>query len=96
MIIYVCLTANEKDEPILRVVEDSKVNNLTRHDILLTSGFGLHLANYTLRLLDTGIDIKFENFKQYDRLIKDVNEIVTERAKKMYNLCESVKLAANS
>lgn len=96
MIIYVCLNANKDEEPILTVVEDSKVNNLTRHDILLNTGFGLHLANYTLELLDTGIDIKFENFKQYNGLIKDVNEIVTERAKKMYNLCESVKLAANS
>ncbi|MCW6111621.1 hypothetical protein [Clostridium sporogenes] len=81
MIIYVCLRENKNEEPILRAIEDSDVSGLVHHDILLTTGFGLHLANHTLRLLDTGIDVKFENFTQYNDIIQEVNDIVLSRYK---------------
>ncbi|WP_282804461.1 hypothetical protein [Clostridium tetani] len=83
MIIYVQLKINEEEEPILRVIENSNVSGLVSHDILLTTGFGLHLANYTLGVLDTGIDIKFENFNQYNKVISDVNNVVITRCKNM-------------
>ncbi|NFT04104.1 hypothetical protein FDF18_12505 [Clostridium sporogenes] len=81
MIIYVCLRENKEEKPILRVIEHSNVSGLVHHDILLTTGFGLHLANHTLRLLDTGIDVKFDNFTQFNDMIMDINDIVLSRYK---------------
>lgn len=39
---------------------------------MLTSGFGIHKMNQFLDSLETGIQIEFENFAQYDDLINRV------------------------
>lgn len=39
-------------------------------------GFGLHKANDFLRALDSGVDIVFESFKQYNDLLLDVHEAI--------------------
>ena len=41
---------------------------------LVVQGFQLHLVNTVLRSLDTGIDIKFDSYVQYNQLILDVAE----------------------
>ncbi|EPS55261.1 TPA: hypothetical protein ACXDAY_001162 [Clostridium botulinum] len=38
----------------------------------LTTGLELYLTNEFLRSLNTGIDIKFQSFKQYDELLKNI------------------------
>ncbi|EPY2279548.1 hypothetical protein [Clostridium sporogenes] len=38
----------------------------------LTNGFNLYKANKLLHSLNTGIDIKFENFSQYNELLKSI------------------------
>lgn len=40
----------------------------------LDDGFGVFKANEFLRSLNTGLVIKFENYHQYSKLIKDVNK----------------------
>lgn len=39
---------------------------------MLTSGFGIHKMNQFLDSLETGIQIEFENFAQYDDLLNRV------------------------
>lgn len=43
---------------------------------VLHVGFGIHKANEFLRSLDSGLDIEFENFKQYNDLLLDVHEAI--------------------
>ncbi len=43
---------------------------------VLHVGFGIHKANEFLRALDSGVDIEFDNFKQYNELLLDVHEAI--------------------
>ena len=43
---------------------------------MLTSGFGIHKMNELLVSLETGVPVVFENFAQYDELLKEIfNEV---------------------
>lgn len=39
---------------------------------MLTSGFGIHKLNTLLTALETGIEVTFENFIQYNELLKQI------------------------
>ena len=39
---------------------------------MLTSGFGIHKMNELLNSLETGITVQFENFVQYNELLKEI------------------------
>jgi hypothetical protein len=39
---------------------------------MMTSGFGIHKLNTLLTALETGIPVVFENFAQYDALLKQI------------------------
>ena len=39
---------------------------------MLTSGFGIHKMNEFMTSLESGVPVVFENFEQYDALIKEV------------------------
>lgn len=39
-------------------------------------GFGIHNANEFLRSLDSGIDVQFENFKQFHEMLLDIHEAI--------------------
>lgn len=54
------------DEPLLRI---------NKSYFLLTSQYGIHLALEELRSLDTGLEIKFENFKQFNKLLNQINTL---------------------
>lgn len=78
------LVANENDEPTFRIVSTNTANDeLMIKDISLTTGFGLFKANEFMRNLNTGIDIKFDNFKQYYELVNNVNHFIIERGVKV-------------
>ena len=57
---------------------------------VLTSGFGLHNANEFLRSLDSGVEVDFTTFKQYNDLLLDVYEAVNG------NLAYQLKYGKNS
>ena len=42
---------------------------------LLTSPFEIHLALEELHSLETGLEIKFENFKQFNKLLNQINTL---------------------
>ncbi|KEZ84883.1 hypothetical protein IO99_17935 [Clostridium sulfidigenes] len=65
----------EDNEPTLQTIRD--IDDLPVLDnIPLTTGFGVYKANEFLRSLNTGLAIKFENYYQYNELIKNVNKIL--------------------
>ena len=43
---------------------------------VIEQGFQIHIANDFLRSLDSGLDIKFKTFKQYEQLVMDVAEAI--------------------
>lgn len=43
---------------------------------MLTTGFGIHVANDFLRSLESGVEIDFDNFKQYNDMLMDVTEAI--------------------
>lgn len=49
-------------------------NSIIFYNQTLHTGFGIHNANEFLRSMDTGVDVEFKSFEQYDDLIKDVKE----------------------
>lgn len=50
--------------------------NLIFMNQMLTSGFGIHKMNEFLNSLETGIDVQFQNFIQYNDLINTIfNEV---------------------
>jgi hypothetical protein len=59
-----------------KILNGEYENSLIFYNQVLSTGFGLHNANEFLRSLDSGIDIEFKNFKQYNDLILDVHEAI--------------------
>ena len=59
---------------------------------MLHTGFGIHMANEFLRSLDSGVDIDFETFKQYDDMLMDIMEgIETEKLEYILDYGENEK-----
>lgn len=63
-----------------KILNGEYKNSLIFYNQVLSTGFGLHNANEFLRSLDSGIDIEFKNFKQYNDLILDVYEAIDGNA----------------
>ncbi|KGO14001.1 hypothetical protein NZ45_09715 [Clostridium botulinum] len=64
-----------KGQPTLKISYKTKIedfNIILRKP--LTTGLQLYLANEFLRSLNTGIDIKFESFTQYNELLKSIDK----------------------
>ena len=43
---------------------------------VIEQGFQIHIANDFLRSLDSGLEIKFKTFKQYEQMVMDVAESI--------------------
>lgn len=43
---------------------------------VIEQGFQIHIANDFLRSLDSGLEIKFKTFKQYEQMVMDVGEAI--------------------
>lgn len=70
-----CLNLVKKDnKPTLEIIKDIN-DNISYDFIFLTDGFGVHRANEIIRSLNTGLEIKFKNFRQYSKLINDLNTL---------------------
>jgi hypothetical protein len=77
------LTESKKHDPMLsirfKILNGEFENSLIFYNQVLGSGFGLHMANEMMKSLGTDADVKFENFKQYNDLILDVNDAVEDK-----------------
>lgn len=67
----IALVENESGEPML-IIEYINKDFCIFYKATLTNGFNLYKSNELLRLLNTGFEIKFESFSQYNKLLKSV------------------------
>ncbi len=74
------LTESKKGRPMLtvwmKILEGEYKGQLIFYNQVVDIGFGLHNANKFLRSLDSGLDVEFENFRQYGNLIMDIHEAI--------------------
>lgn len=72
------LTESKKGDPMFscwfKIVGDYQNGRLIFMNQVITQGFQFHIVNEFLRSLDTGIDVHFDNFEQYNDLIYDIHE----------------------
>lgn len=58
-----------------KILDDGPVKNqLMFVNQMMNTGYGIHFASELLRSFDTGIDVKFENFSQWNNLLMDIKE----------------------
>jgi hypothetical protein len=74
------LVESKTNKPMLscwmRIVSGSNEKQMLFMNQVLTSGFGVHMANEFLRSLDSGIEVQFESFRQYGELLMDIHEAI--------------------
>lgn len=74
------LSESKKGRPMLtvwmKILEGEYKGQLIFYNQVVDMGFGLHNANEFLRSLDSGLDVTFENFRQYGNLIMDIHEAI--------------------
>lgn len=72
------LTESKKGDPMFscwfKIVGNYQNGRLIFMNQVITQGFQFHIVNEFLRSLDTGIDVHFDNFEQYNDLIYDIHE----------------------
>lgn len=74
-IVNIELKASKEGEPLVSIWTKYSNDILTFKHFYLTTGFGVHMCNEFLRSLHTELDIKFLNFKQYNKLLQEVNNL---------------------
>jgi hypothetical protein len=74
------LVASKKGDPMVsiwfKIVSGEFKGSMIFMNQVITQGFQIHIVNELLRSMDTGLDIKFETYKQYGNLLMDVMEAV--------------------
>jgi hypothetical protein len=58
----------------MKILEGDYKGQLLFWNQVIDIGFGLHKVNEFLRSLDSGLDVTFDNFAQYNDLIMDIHE----------------------
>ncbi len=74
------LTESKKGDPMVtiwfKILAGDFKNSLIFCNQVITQGFQIHIVNELLRSMDTGLDIKFDTYTQYEQLLMDVSEAV--------------------
>lgn len=74
------LGESKKGDPMVKVwfkiVSGEYKGNLIFMNQVITQGFQIHIINEFLRSLDTGLEITFDSYTQYNNLLMDVFETV--------------------
>ncbi|SHF52095.1 DUF669 domain-containing protein, partial [Caloramator proteoclasticus] len=60
----------------MRILEGEYKNSIIFMNQVLSTAYGIHTANEFLRSLDSGIEVEFESFSQYNDLILDIHEAI--------------------
>lgn len=68
------LIADEKNRPVAFVRLDDEM-----YHIPLKHGLAIQQFNQILKALDTGIEIKFESYTQYAKLLEDVSKAMQQK-----------------
>lgn len=74
------LKKSKKGDPMLsiwfKILAGDCKGSLIFYNQMLTTGFGIHNANEFLKSMDSGVEVEFVNFKQYNSMLLDLNEAV--------------------
>lgn len=60
----------------MRILNGEHQNSMLFMNQVLSTAYGIHTANEFLRSLDSGIEVEFESFSQYNDLILDIHEAI--------------------
>ena len=74
------IKSTQKGDPMasiwFKIVNGEYKNQRLFMNQVITQGFQIHIVNEFLRSLDSGLDIEFVNYKQYNDLLLDVLEAI--------------------
>ena len=74
------LTESKKGDPMVsiwfKVLAGEYEGSLIFYNQVIKQGFQLHLCNTLLKSFDTGLEVKFDDFDQYEQLILDIAEAI--------------------
>jgi hypothetical protein len=60
----------------MKIMDGEYKNSVLFMNQVVNTAYGLHNAHEFLRALDSGVEVKFENFSQYHDMILDMHEAV--------------------
>lgn len=70
------LVESKKGDPMVsiwfKIVAGELKNSMIFYNQVITQGFQIHLNNELLSSLNSGYEIKFDSYKQYDQLLSDI------------------------
>lgn len=73
-------SSKKTDDPMLscwmKVIAGEYKGQHIFYNQMLTTGFGIHNANGFLRSMESGVEIKFDSFKQYNDMLMDIMEAI--------------------
>lgn len=76
------LTESKKGDPMVTVwfeiLTGENKGRLIFMNQVIKQGFQIHIINTLLKEMDTGLEIKFDDFEQYSSLLFDVEEKINE------------------
>lgn len=74
------LGVSKKGSPMLicwfKIIEGEYKNSRLFMNQVVTSGYGIHVANEFLRSLDSDITVEFKSYSQYANMILDISEAI--------------------
>lgn len=74
------LRESKKGDPMLtiwfKILTGDFKGNLIFYNQVLSNGFGLHKADEMLRSLDSGVEVEFTNFSNYNDMLMDIAEAI--------------------
>lgn len=74
------LTESKAGRPMvacwMRVLDGEYKNSMIFMNQVINISFGLHIANEFLKDLESGVEIGFENFTQYNSMLLDMHEVI--------------------
>lgn len=89
------LTKSKSDKPMVsvwfKIVEGDHKNQYIFMNQLVTEGFQFTIVNDFLNSLDSGIDVYFDSYKQYNDLILDIHEAIDGKLEYLLNYDENKK-----
>lgn len=74
------LTESKSKKPMMtcwmQILDGEFKGSYLFYNQVLHVGFGIHKANEFLRSLESGVDVQFENFKQFHEMLLDIHEAI--------------------
>lgn len=89
------LTTSKTDKPMVkaqfRILTGDHENQCIFMNQLVDEGFKLNIMNEFLKSLDSGVNVYFDSFKQYNDLILDVHEAIDGKLEYLLEYGENKK-----